>query len=45
MVKLEGKGPLGIDKRRWENIYKIDFGEIVWCGMDWINVAKDRDQW
>jgi hypothetical protein len=24
---------------------KIDFREIGWDGMDWINLAKDRDQW
>jgi hypothetical protein len=24
---------------------KIDLGEIGWDGMDWINLALDRDQW
>jgi hypothetical protein len=24
---------------------KIDLGEIGWDGMDWIDVAQDRDQW
>jgi hypothetical protein len=24
---------------------KIDFTEIGWCGMDWIDLANDRDQW
>jgi hypothetical protein len=23
----------------------IDRGEIGWDGMDWINLAQDRDQW
>jgi hypothetical protein len=23
----------------------MDFGEIVWDGMDWIDMAQDRDQW
>jgi hypothetical protein len=24
---------------------KIDLGEIGWNGMDWIELAQDRDQW
>jgi hypothetical protein len=24
---------------------KMDFREIVWCGMDWIGLDQDRDQW
>jgi hypothetical protein len=24
---------------------KIYFGEIDWDGMDWIDLAQDRDQW
>jgi hypothetical protein len=24
---------------------KMDFGERGWDGMDWIDVAQDRDQW
>jgi hypothetical protein len=24
---------------------KIDFTEIGWDGMDWIDLAQDRDQW
>jgi hypothetical protein len=27
-----------------ENI-KMDVREIGWGGMDWIHMAKDRDQW
>jgi hypothetical protein len=27
-----------------ENI-KMDFREIEWDGMDWIDLAQDRDQW
>jgi hypothetical protein len=23
----------------------MDLGEIGWYGMDWIVVAKDREQW
>jgi hypothetical protein len=42
--KPEGKRPLGRSRRRWVNI-KIDFREIGWGGMDWIDLAQDRDQW
>jgi hypothetical protein len=24
---------------------KLDVGEIEWGGMDWIDLAQDRDQW
>jgi hypothetical protein len=24
---------------------KMILGEIGWCGMDWIDLTKDRDQW
>jgi hypothetical protein len=24
---------------------KMDLGEIGWDGMDWIELAQDRDQW
>jgi hypothetical protein len=24
---------------------KMDLREIGWCGMDWIDMAQDRDQW
>jgi hypothetical protein len=37
--------PLGRPKRwRVDNI-KMDLIEIGWDGMDWINLAQDRDQW
>jgi hypothetical protein len=29
---------------KYSNI-KMDFREIGWNGMDWIDLAKDRDQW
>jgi hypothetical protein len=40
----EGKRPLGIPRRRWIDIIKIDLREIGWDGVDWIDV-QDRDQW
>jgi hypothetical protein len=41
----EGKRPLGRPKRRWLNNIKMDLREIGWDGMDWIDLAQNRDQW
>jgi hypothetical protein len=43
--KPEGKRPLGRPRRRWEDNIRIDRREIGWGGMDWIDLAQDRDQW
>jgi hypothetical protein len=43
--KLEGKKPLGIPRRRWEEKIIMDRREKWWGGMDWIDVTQDRDQW
>jgi hypothetical protein len=24
---------------------RMDLGEVGWDGMDWIDLAQDRDQW
>ena len=44
--KPEGKSPLGRPWRRWEDDIKIDL-QKVGCGrgMDWIELAQDRDRW
>ena len=42
--KPEGKRPLGRPRRRWEDNIKMDFQEVEW-GMDWIELAQDRDRW
>jgi hypothetical protein len=39
----EGKRPLGRSSRRWMNSIKINLIEIGWDGMDWFNMAQDRD--
>jgi hypothetical protein len=39
------KRPLGRPRRRWVDSIKIDLREIGWDGMDWIDLAQDRDQW
>jgi hypothetical protein len=43
--KSEGKRPLGRRRRRWVDNIKMDLREIGWDGMDWIDLAQDRDQW
>ena len=43
--KPEGKRPLGRPRRRWENNIKIDLQEVGCGGMDWIDLAQDRDRW
>jgi hypothetical protein len=42
--KPEGKRPLGIPRRRWEDNIRMDLREIGWGGMDWIELAEDRDR-
>jgi hypothetical protein len=41
----EGKRPLGRPTCRWVDNIRTDLREIGWDGMDWIDVAQDRDQW
>jgi hypothetical protein len=43
--KLEGKRPLGRQRRKWVDNIKTDLREIGWDGMDWIDLAQDRNQW
>ena len=43
--KPEGKRPLGRPRRRWEDNIKMDLQEVGCGGMDWIELAKDRDRW
>jgi hypothetical protein len=43
--KLEGKRPLGRPRRRWVDNIKMNFQEVECGGMDWIQLAQDRDSW
>jgi hypothetical protein len=43
--KPERKRPLARPRRRWINNIKMDLREIGWDGMDWIDLAEDRDHW
>jgi hypothetical protein len=31
--------------RRWVNNIRMDLREIGWDGVDWIDLAQDRDGW
>jgi hypothetical protein len=42
--KPEGKRPIGRPRHRWVDNIKIDLREIGWGGMDWIDLAQDRDR-
>jgi hypothetical protein len=41
----EGKRQLGRPRRRWEDNIKIDLQEVSCGGMDWIELAQDREAW
>jgi hypothetical protein len=43
--KPEGKRPLGRPRRRLVDNIKKYLREIGWGGMDWFDLAQDRDQW
>jgi hypothetical protein len=41
----EGKRPLGRPRRRWVDNIKTYLRGIGWDGVDWIELAEDRDHW
>ena len=43
--KPDGKRPLGRPRHRWGDTIKMDLQEVGCGGMDWIDVAQDRDRW
>ena len=43
--KPERKRPLGRPRRRWEDNIKMDVQELGFGGMDWNELAQDRDRW
>jgi len=43
--KPEGKRPLGRPRRRWEENIKMDLQEVGCGGVEWIDLAQDRDRW
>ena len=45
MGKPDGKRTLGRPRRRWEDNNKLDLHEVGCGGVDWIELAQDRDGW
>ena len=43
-LQPEGKRQFGRSRRKWEDNIKIGLREVEW-GMDWIDLAQDRDRW
>ena len=43
--KPEGKTPLGRRRCKWEETLKMDLQEVRCGGMDWMDLANDRDRW
>ena len=42
--KPERKKPLGRPRRRWEDKIKMHLQEVGCGGIDWIELAQDRDR-
>jgi hypothetical protein len=43
--KPKKKRPLGRHRPRWEDNIKLDLQEVVFGGMDWVELVQDRDRW
>jgi hypothetical protein len=41
----EGRRQLGRPRRRWVDNIKMDLRDIGWDGVDWTDLAQNRDQW
>jgi len=42
--KPEGQKPRGRPRRRCEDNIKMELQEVGWAGVDWIDLAQDRDR-
>jgi hypothetical protein len=45
VVKPEEKRPLGRPRHRWEDNIRMNLRDLGWGGMDWFDLAQNRDQW
>jgi hypothetical protein len=43
--KPEGKRALGRRRHRWVDNIKMNLIEVVWDGMNWIDLVQDRDKY
>jgi hypothetical protein len=43
--KPEGKRSLRRPRHRWVDNIKMDLMGVGWDGIDWIDLAQDKDQW
>jgi hypothetical protein len=43
--KPERMLPLGGPRRRWVDNIKMDLREIGWGGIDWTDLAQNREEW
>jgi hypothetical protein len=43
--KPEGRRPLGTPGHKWVDNIRMDLVEVGWGGVDWIDLAQDRDEW
>jgi hypothetical protein len=43
--KPGGKRPLERSRRRWEENINMDLQEVGCGGIDWNELAQDRDRW
>jgi hypothetical protein len=41
----EGRRPFGRTRSRWDDNNKMDLQEVGCGGMEWIDMAQDRDRW
>jgi hypothetical protein len=43
--RTEGKRPLARPRCRWVDNIRMDFVEIGWSGVNWVDLSQDRDKW
>jgi hypothetical protein len=43
--KSKGKRLFGRPRRRWEDNIEMNLYEVGCGGMEWFDLAKDRDRW
>jgi hypothetical protein len=45
LLPSQKERPQGRPRHKWVDNIKLDLREIGWDGMDWIDLAQDREQW